>query len=263
MQHRYKYHRTKRHLSLLEQAAAASDSVRPGIWYDLALAQGHAGRWDDAAITLQDLVVSRPDILTGQVLLGEALWALGDRVHAALVLNAVLQTDSLLAQAYMRLGDIQADQRRADSAVVLWRRGVAAGGGPSVSSGLHLRLGRHERSRGNEEAATDHLGAALAWADEALNQSAADPALWALMGASYLALDSIDTALEHLKAARYLADAPVDESQVHLLTGACYDRMGRRADAVREYEQVLAMPAPYMDQVAARRYINRPYRFEE
>ncbi|HUU46117.1 MAG TPA: hypothetical protein VM118_10335, partial [Acidobacteriota bacterium] len=93
------YHRTKRHLSLLEQAAAASDSVRPGIWYDLALAQGHAGRWDDAAITLQDLVVSRPDILTGQVLLGEALWALGDRVHAALVLNAVLQTDSLLAQA--------------------------------------------------------------------------------------------------------------------------------------------------------------------
>jgi tetratricopeptide (TPR) repeat protein len=254
------YHRPGRHLSLLERGAAASDTVVPNLWHDLALAQGHMGQWDEAAATLRALLAYDPSFTGGYTLLGEALLAQGDWVKAALVFNDALAHDSSLAQAYMRLGDIQADQRRVDSAAVLWYRGLDQNAGPIVAANLNLRAGRYARSRGRLEDAMGHFQIALQSANQAIGSDPANPTAWMLIGASYLNLDSIEVALGHLDAAYYLADAPVDLALIHIYTGACYDLASRRSDALRQYEQVFTMPAPYLNQAAARRYINVPYR---
>jgi tetratricopeptide (TPR) repeat protein len=253
------YRRPGRHLTLLERGAASSDTVMPGLWHDLSLAQGHTGQWEKTAATLRTLIAYDPAFVSGYALLGEALWAQGDWVHAALVLKDALALDSTLVQAYMRLGDIQADRRRVDSAAVLWQRGLYLGGGPIVTANLNLRVGRYERSRGKPELAAEHFRTALQSANQALGSDAANPTAWLLIGASYLNLDSIDIALEHLDAAYYLADAPVDVALIHIYTGACYDLAGQRDAALRQYEKVFTMPAPYMNQKTARRYINAPY----
>ena len=249
------------HLELLEQAAVAVNSPPTmEVWRNIGLAQGQLGRWEDAAKTLTRLITDFPDEQLGRWLLAEAQRASGEDVAAWLTYLNLLQRKPSDPQTALRMGDIQWDARRVDSAATFWRRGLSSSPGPLAGGELKLRMGWYfqERRKG-QDSARAYFADARRTVTPLLVNSPTDAAAWIIAGEALLGLDSVQAALEHLALAQAVTDAPIELGRIHLLRGKCYDRLDRRKDAVAEYQSVEAVQggSPMIRQ--ARKWLNRPY----
>lgn len=258
--HRARYYGwTERHTRLLEAAAASGGKVHPMVYLDLGQARGEHGDWEGAADAFSRLIELEPDVYRHYAVLGEAYWTMGDWVAAGLALNEARELGAEIGSVYLRLGEIQYEQHREDSAATLWQYGLTQQTSGFTVSEILLHLGRYKRRYGDAAGAREDFRGALMAASGLTDKMPAEPAVWYLIAESYLEMDSIDLALEHLEGARFLAHAPIDVGRIHWLTGACYDLAGRREDAVREYERVFEISATHTDRERARAYINKPY----
>jgi len=256
------YRRYEEYLSLLQEAAKTGDSVDVRLIAKIGVVQAHLGRWQDAAATFGDLVRAHPDTATYRWLFAEALQAAGDHAGTVRELVALQRLAPDDPRPYMRLADMQYEQRRRDSAAVLWQRGLDIAKGNRLTIELLLRLARYEAGqRGGNDSAAQLFDRVRWMADEAIGVDPGGPDGWIFGGEALLGLDSLHAAIAYFQTAQYLADAPVDLGRIHLDLGACYDRAGRRVDAITEYERVLAIPATAPDRRWARYYINNVYRY--
>jgi tetratricopeptide (TPR) repeat protein len=260
---RARFHRRyEEYVSLLQETAHCVDTVDERLTANIGIAQAHLGRWRDAVGTFRDLVRVRPDTAMYRWLLAEALSADGDQAGAAGELGELQRRAPNDPRPFLRLGDAQYEQRRRDSAAVLWRRGLDVAKGNRMTLELLLRLAHYEAGRrGGPDAALPLLASARQMADQAIGVDPSGPDGWIFGGEALLGLDSLETAIAYLQTAAYLADAPIDLGRIHLGLGACYDRDGNRRDAVAQYEQVLALPATASDRRWAQYYINKVYRY--
>ena len=252
------YHRLERSLRLLEEAVTVAPLPEPTVRRDLGYAYGHIGAWEKSSSAFYWLYKRFPQELSYYTLLGEAYWAQGDWVNAALAFNALVEQDSINGLAFLRLGDIQYDRRRVDSAVTLWQRGLVSRTAPRTHADLLLRIGRSLRDDPKTYLARPYFVEALTIVNQQLETNFGDPGIWAQAAEALMELDSLDVAFQHLEAAAYIADAVVDRAHIARLIGQCHDRRGERALAIEAYDQVFAMPSPYAEQVAARDLINKP-----
>jgi tetratricopeptide (TPR) repeat protein len=116
-----------------------------------------------------------------------------------------------------------------------------------------------ERRRGGLDSSRSYFNDARRSVSQRLIDNPTDASAWIITGEALLGLDSVEAALEYLALARAVSDAPVDLGRVHLLCGFCYDKLGRRKDAVAEYEATLSGTAEEPVARLARRYLNRSY----
>jgi tetratricopeptide (TPR) repeat protein len=248
------------HLALLEQAAAAVSPPTEEILRDMGIAQGQLGRWSDAVASFTRLVNEYPEEKSGRWFLAEAQRAAGDDIAAWRTYAQLLQKTPSDPQAHLRMGEILWEGRRADSAATLWRRGLSNNPGPLTSGELRLRLGHYfERRRGGLDSSRSYFNDARRSVSQRLIDNPTDASAWIITGEALLGLDSVEAALEHLALVRAVSDAPVDLGRVRLLRGFCYDKLGRRKDAVAEYEAALSGKAEEPVARLARRYLNRSY----
>jgi tetratricopeptide (TPR) repeat protein len=234
------YRRYATHLAFLEAARDAMTPADAAILRDIGIALGQMGRWNDAVAALTRMTVEYPNDPLGWKLLCEAQRAAGDDLGAGRNYQVYLQKFPADALTYLRLGDIQWDARRADSALALWRLGEAASPNRITAGELRLRVGHYYegRRRGADSARTAFADARRLVA-QATIEDPTDAAAWIITAEALLGLDSLDAALEHLRLAETLTDAAVAVGRIRLLRGFCLDRAGRRSEALAEYRSVV------------------------
>ncbi|MEW5702216.1 MAG: tetratricopeptide repeat protein [Candidatus Zixiibacteriota bacterium] len=256
------YRRYEEYVSLLREAVAADSTLDAGLVTNLGLAQAHIGRWADAASAFAGLIRSYPDTAAYHWLSAEALWAQGNTVGCVGELTALQRLSPDDPRPWLRLGDMQYEVRRRDSAAVLWGRAFDHVRGTRTAIELLLRLGRYQDGQpGGSDSAAQLFSRALRMATEGISvdPNAADG--WILGGEALLGVDSLNAAITYFRTADYLSDAAIDYGRIHLGLGACHDRAGRRREAVAEYESVIGGPSAAPDRRWAKYYINKPYRY--
>ncbi|MBI3871455.1 MAG: hypothetical protein HY304_00055 [candidate division Zixibacteria bacterium] len=255
------YGRYDERLALLHQAVSVAGHLVPDYHLALGQAQAQLGLWDSAAATFRQLLDLAPANPTYQWSRAEALWAAGDTLGAVSAYEWSRYLDADDPRPFLRLGDWQYRQRRIDSAASLWWHGLKLAKGPRMANELLLRLGRYERShRNGSDTARALFAQAWRQAEEMIDNSPGDPEPWMMAGEAMLGLDSTGAALERFQAAAYYAQDPFSAGRIACDIGFCYDRMGRRTDAVQQYESVLASLATDADKHTARYYVNNVYR---
>ncbi len=228
------------HLEYLEQALVAVNSPPTlDILHKIALAQGQLGRWKDAATTLTRIASEFPENEVDRWLLAEAQRAAGDDLSAWRTYLHVMNRKPADAQTNLRMGDIQWDARRVDSAATFWRRGLSNSPGPLAGGELRLRMGWYfsERRKG-QDSARAYFAEARRTITPVLLNSPTEATGWIIAAEALLGLDSVHAALEHLALAQEVTDAPIELGRIHLLRGKCYDRLDRRKAALVEYQAV-------------------------
>lgn len=234
------YRRYTAHLEYLEQARDVLSPPEASILRDIGIAQAQLGRWTDAVAAFSRMTAEYPDDLSGWKLLCEAQRAAGDDVGAWRNYQLLLLRKPADALTYLRMGDIQWDARRADSALALWRQGLAVSSDRILAGELRLRVGHYYegRRRGGDSARTAFADARRLVAQATIDDPT-DPAAWIITAEAYLGLDSLDAALEHLRLAETLTDAAIAVGRIRLLRGFCLDRAGRRSEALAEYRYIV------------------------
>lgn len=255
------YRDFEKHLELLEQALDAVNSPPTmEILHKIALAQGQLGRWDDATKTLNRIAAEFPDNDIDRWLLAEAQRASGDDVSAWRTYFGLLNRKPTEPQTNLRMGDIQWEARRVDSAATFWRRGLSAGPGPLSGGELNLRMGWYfqERRKG-QDSALSYFAAARRAVTSIVMNNPTEASGWIISAEALLGLDSVHAALEHLALASVVTDAPIELGRIHLLRGKCYDKLERRKDALVEYQAVAKVNggAPAVKQ--AQKWLKRAY----
>lgn len=228
------------HLELLEQALTAVNSPPTlEILHKIALAQGQLGRWDDATATLTRIDAEFPENEVDRWLLAEAQRARGDDVAAWKTYLNLMTRKPTDPQTNLRMGDIQWDARRVDSAAAFWWRGLSSSPGPLAGGELRLRMGWYfSEKRKGQDSARAYFAAARRSVTPVLLNSPTEATAWIIAGEALLGLDSVHSALEYLALAKEVTDAPIELGRIHLLRGKCYDKLDRRKDALVEYQAV-------------------------
>lgn len=254
------FHNFESLLTLLKKADSAVSPPTEEILRSIGIAQAQLGRWDDAARAFGRLLSEYPDAKGGHWYQAEAQRAAGDDIAAWRSYTEMLRRDTADAQAYLRLGDMQWDIRRVDSAASLWRKGQSANPGRFAGAELHLRFGHYfSERRGGLDSSRTHFSSARNALSQTLANDPTNVSAWIITGEALLGLDSASLALDHLSLAQALSNAPVDVGRVRLLRGQCFDRLGRRKEAVAEYETALSgRPEAHVARLAGK-YLNRPY----
>lgn len=254
------FHDYERHLELLSEVARAEFPTTLATLRDIGIAQGQLGRWSDAVISFERMVEGHPDDRSVKRFLAESQRAAGDDIAAERTYTQILQSMVPDPQAYLRLGEIQWEKRRTDSAATLWRKGLSLSPGPIVSAELFLSLGHYfaERKRGADSAQW-YFAMAKRYAAPGLISDQVNPTPWIITAEALLGQDSAGEALNYLRLAQTMTDAPVDVGRIRLLRGFCYDKLKRREEAVREYDAVITSNAEAPAMRRAQRHINRPY----
>ena len=248
------------HLNLLQRAAEAVSPPTDVVLRDIGVAQGQLGRWQDATASFKRLVSEYPDNIDGRLLLAEAQRASGDDIGAWRTYLEILRSHPTDAQAHLRMGDIQWETRRVDSAAALWRKALANSQGRYTTAELCLRLGHYfSERRSGKDSSQAYFGRARNTVAQSLSDNPTLAPGWIITAESMLAQDSAVGALEYLAVAELVTDAPIDVGRISLLRGQCCDRLGRRQEAVTAYEAVLSDDAEAPIKRLAQKYINRPY----
>lgn len=247
-------------LELYQKAADAVNPPTPEILSRIGLVLGQMGRWEEAANAFARLRAEYPDDPNGRWLEAEARRAMGDEITASRLYTEMCAVNPSDPQPYLRLGDIQWEARRVDSAAYLWRHGISLGTARRAGGELRLRMGWYfsERRKGQDSARV-YFADARYTVEQLIQANPLDPAALTIAAEAMLGLDSIETALRYLRAAALASNAPVDLGRIHRLRGQCYDKMGRRSEAISEYEAVLACGAEAPQVRLARKYLNRAF----
>ncbi len=248
------------HLNLLQKAADAVSPPAADILRDIGVAQGQLGRWDDAATSFKRLISEYPDNTDGRLFLAEAQRASGDDIAAWRTYVDLLRLRPTDPQAHLRMGDIQWETRRVDSAAVLWRKALANSQGRFTTAELCLRLGHYfSERRSGKDSSQAYFGRARGMVAQSLSDNPTLAPAWIITAESMLGQDSAAGAIEYLAVAELVTDAPIDVGRIYLLRGQCYDRLGRREEAVESYEAALSDAAEAPIKRLAQKYLNRPY----
>jgi tetratricopeptide (TPR) repeat protein len=254
------FHDFESHLALLKEAAALESPHQRDALRDIGIACGQLGRWDDAVAAFQRLLTEYPEEKQGRWLLAEAQRASGDDIAALRTYTDLLKSDPSDPQTFLRLGEIQWEKRRVDSAATLWRQGLSCGPGPMAGSELCLRMGHYfqERKHGRDSAEFYFSQAKRAVSGQIMNNPT-NATAWAITAEALLGRDSVVSALEHLAVGKEVADSPVDLGRIRLLRGQCFDKLDRRSEAIAEYDAIIAGGAEAPVVRLARKYLNRAY----
>ncbi len=164
----------------------------------VALSVARIGDWHDDLSLWVDTVAKSPDIAAPRYNLGVALRARGDRAGAAREFRAALErhpTPSLTGLALTNLGRMEEDAGRADAALDLYGRAVAADPGNHAA---RSNLGALLAERGRLGEAVEHLS-------EAARLRPDDPDVHFNLGMALLDLGRRDEARAELEAAARLA----------------------------------------------------------
>ncbi len=254
------YHHYAENLELLRLAAAEVTPPAADLLRKMALVQAHMGDWKGTVETLAHLDADYPNNSQYQWYLAEAERAVGDDASASRLYVTLAAVDSTAADACLRLGDIQWETRRADSAAALWKRGLTTIRTRPSACELDLRLGSYfDAKKHGEDSAHAHYTRARQNAWRMIDTEPSDPEGWILTAEALMGLDSADIGLHHLTMAESLSDAPVDRGRISLIRGQCYDVLRQRRDAIAAYDSVFTIAAEAPVQRAARRYSNRAY----
>lgn len=254
------FHDFESHLDLLKEAAALESPHQQDALRDIGIACGQLGKWNEAVTSFQRLLSDYPDEKHGRWLLAEAQRASGDDFAALRTYTELLKSDPDDPQTFLRMGEIQWEKRRVDSAATLWRKGLSCGPGPMAGSELCLRMGHYfqERKNGRDSAEFFFSQAKRAVSEQIMNNPT-NATAWAITAEALLGRDSVVSALEHLAVGREVADSPVDMGRIRLLRGQCFDKLNRRSEAIAEYDAVVAGGAEAPVVRLARKYLNRAY----
>lgn len=254
------FHDFESHLTLLKEAAALDSPHQQDALRDIGIACGQLGRWGEAVTAFQRLLSEYPDEKHGRWLLAEAQRASGDDFAALRTYAELLKSDPNDPQTFLRMGEIQWEKRRVDSAATLWRKGLSCGPGPMAGSELCLRMGHYfqERKNGRDSAGFYFSQAKRAVSPQIMNNPT-NATAWAITAEALLGIDSVVSALEHLAVGKEVADSPVDMGRIRLLRGQCFDKLDRRSDAIAEYDAVIVGGAEAPVVRLARKYLNRAY----
>ena len=165
-----------------------------------------------------------------QLHLGNALRALGRSEEAVAAYRRAVELDPHRFEAWLNLGQTCAGSGRGDEAVAAFRRAVAlAPADMRASMGLAAAL-VHGAPGGSKPGAACAEAVALL---ESRWSSAPDPARAQLVLAKALEASGRWTeAAAHLES---LVAKHRTSADLHLRLAGCYDRLGRAAEAVREY----------------------------
>jgi tetratricopeptide (TPR) repeat protein len=254
------FHDFESHLALLKEAAKLESPHQQDALRDIGIAAGQLGLWSEAVTSFERLLAEYPDEKQGRWFLAEAQRASGDDAGAWRTYSELLQTDPNDPQTFLRMGEIQWEKRRVDSAATLWRKGLSCGPGPMAGAELCLRMGQYfqERKNGRDSAEFYYSQAKRAVSPQIMNNPT-NATAWAITAEALLGIDSVVSALEHLAVGKEVADSPVDIGRIRLLRGQCFDKLKRRGDAIAEYDAIIAGPAEAPVTRLARKYINRSY----
>lgn len=254
------FHDFESHLALLQEAAKLESPYQQDALRDIGIAAGQLGLWNEAVMSFERLLAEYPDEKQGRWFLAEAQRGAGNDDAAWRTYSDLLKTDPSDPQTFLRMGEIQWEKRRVDSAATLWRKGLSCGPGPMAGAELCIRMGHYfqERKNGRDSAETYFSAAKRAVSPQIMNNPT-NATAWAITAEALLGIDSVVSALEHLAVGKEVADSPVDIGRIRLLRGQCFDKLDRRSDAVAEYDAIIAGPSEAPVVRLARKYINRAY----
>ncbi|MBD3298389.1 MAG: tetratricopeptide repeat protein, partial [candidate division Zixibacteria bacterium] len=254
------YHRYQDHYNLLQLAEEGHHDPPVYIYRSLTLAAAQLGKWDSAVDYAYQLAERQPTETNALSLLAEVQWAAGDLSGAQYHLLRITEMDENDARPYITLGDIQHDQRRTDSARVLWETGLTKTEGRDPSAlELLLRLGRWQRAHRDPDSARVLFDQALALAQSLVSKTPSGARPFTRLGETLMEVDSLTQALAYLETAAFVADAPQELGRALINLGRCHDLAGRRESAITAYEAVFQIPATYYHQKLAKRYVNAIY----
>ncbi len=254
------YHRYGDHYDLLQLAEDGHHDPPIYIYRSLTLAAAQLGQWDSAVDYAYQLAERQPTETDVLSLLAEIQWAAGDLSGAQYHLLRITEMAPGDARPYITLGDIQEDQRRTDSARVLWETGLSKTEGRDPSAlELLLRLGRWQRAHRNPDSARVLFNQALALAQGLVPKTPSGARPFTRLGEALMEVDSLSQALAYLETAAFVADAPQEMGRALINLGRCHDLAGRRESAITAYEAVFQIPATYYHQKLAHHYVNAIY----
>ncbi|MFH1834434.1 MAG: tetratricopeptide repeat protein, partial [bacterium] len=161
----------------------------------------------------------------------------GDMAKAIGALDRIPEGSAVWARAGLVAGELLLRQGSLDSAEVMLRRGLRALAPGEAGVDLVYVLGRTLFEQGRFAASAEAF-------TEVLGQAAGEGMLQGSLlgrGAAYYQLADYQRAVVDLEAVLADGGAPVSmKDQAHRLLGQAYVHMGRRAEAIKDYEAIIA-----------------------